>query len=518
MSLEQLLSHFDNLQLQNAPTHTHVVELVCPACNLLPDRDTVPCLDPPKYAAYMSRPPKNPASLGLIDTSFHAIVSSSIASGLLAEDGAHGELLKGIEDLVYVAGRSKLAIVPFFDRNSRRFITRFQLETITKDGQTSTRTFDLGLENMEMLFDAVKSNGCISMVRHLLSRESLRAYYHVRGQLSDWHGYSFVRDEEASWDVEWASSHKTDVEHVFLEKLSRLPCDAACGMESVRYILPCGHELSTTHAAIAAMSEDDCASACCQICGTRFLTGAEVLPYEVRLASKRCKRAARIHDHWTKLDRSPSPVKYGFDGKTLLDAIRAALRGFATFELISPASQSVPRHGSIAAIMEYLERILAEEGSIREEMPETMVVLLIDDILKRVRCNYGQPLIETSLPPGCGQFFRDWMLRAVNFVTDRKCDPPACRPGIHRHDRELVYGCTAGGVVDDGRMPLTRSIDEGQKPTGMEDLQAELAEMDLERTSSLHKELAEMEVEQRPKIVGRLGREEYMMEDVGAAM
>ena len=169
---------------------------------------------------------------------------------------------------------------------------------------------------------------------------------------------------------------------------------------------------------------------------------------EVALESIKCNKLARYNAHWGGLDRNlATEYTYRFDGKTLYAALKVSLKGFASSELVSPQSLSIAKHESIGMIMSYLREKLVGGTDMIEEVPKTLLEVLIEEVMENVRYEDGTCLAKSLLPPGYIRFLHAWMCRTVNFVTDRQCNEPACDFGIHRPGHALTYKSVFDGVV-----------------------------------------------------------------------
>jgi hypothetical protein len=199
-----LASWFEGISLE--PTK-HVLEIEYPVSGVLPP-DTEPLLAPPVELSNRQAPPHDQTRAGVSQSRcrIHIPVEEP-------QDGSDGfpedELVpqfSAFQNMTRGPGTSHLSAVAFYDKELRRDFVRVDLHiSLKKEIKPRHYDFELFFKDWEQM---VLEDQCawVKALDELMTRRSVRAYYHVRNRIVADYGQEAAVAEEARWCAGWGGT------------------------------------------------------------------------------------------------------------------------------------------------------------------------------------------------------------------------------------------------------------------------------------------------------------------------
>ena len=217
---------------------------------------------------------------------------------------------------------------PFSPIHSQPVSHRFQLYTCSNDtwGPRGTQDFELNSKERKRLISRVNQIEWITLLNHLVSRRSERAFFEVRDRLKQFYGVDC--DAPELWTGEWDSEPPRCEEELLMGRLQPVALEDKEGLHGdgdkiLHLQLPCGHNISIRKIEILSLTPEACKVQQCPACGQRILQTAD--DEEISLGGERERMSSfkKTRTTWQILDQKV-PTSSGeetFSTAALLQAL-----------------------------------------------------------------------------------------------------------------------------------------------------------------------------------------------------
>lgn len=442
----------------------HILAFEFPAVDLLPPNTHVR-IGKPFNIEHRRRPDANSLHPDL-GTEFFTILqpeNTRPSSSPLDHEGSD-RLIQAINSLRDIPGSTRLRVVIFNTKNTSSadsLIVRFQLQTSTSGpfGSASTKQeFELEEGGWFSLLFNLHAEPWVDLLHHLINRASERAYFEVRSKLLEAYGAEVVAAEERRREEMWFSLPPRCVEKLFfncLRPVSGEDQDALTATSGDRWVnvkLPCGHETLVRKIEIVALTAEACLTQQCPTCSERIMSGSDDEEISLGAECKRVEEYRVTNKMWRSLDDEgfiSSKAIHIFNARSVLEVLDLALNSFNAprsicppslipVNLYSPATRTIMQHfGSV-----YGRCCAAEVRISPSEMFDELYSLAIET-------ETGIGIVGAiAMPPGWEQFLLRWIIRAINFLIERRCwgDGGEGHEGIHGHADGWCYRADSAGT------------------------------------------------------------------------
>lgn len=460
-SQTDLISRLNGVRLTNSggseralnQTPGHILAFEFPAVDLLPPNTHVRIGKP--FNIERRRQPDANSLHPDLGTEFFTILqpeNTRSSASPLDHEGSDRPI-QAINSLRDTPGCSRLRVVIFNTKNtssSDNLIVRFQLQTNTFGpfGETSTKQeFELEEGGWFSLLFNLHSEPWVDLLHHLVSRASERAYFEVRSRLFEAYGAEVVAAEEERREEMWFSIPPRCVEELFfgrLQPVSDQDQDALSAPGGDRWVnvqLPCGHETLVRKMEIMALTAEACLTQQCPTCSARILQRSDDEEISLGEVCRRVEEYSMTNRMWRSLDdegRISSKAMCSFDSRLILDVLDLSLNSFNAPRSICPTSLTpvILYSPATRAIMQHFGRCCSAEVRISpSDLFDTLYGLAMET-------ETGNGIVaRIAMPPGWEQFLLRWIIRAINFLIERRCwgDGGEGHEGLHEHADGWCY-------------------------------------------------------------------------------
>ena len=205
-NFNHLASLFEDISLEDVPT-THVLEIEYPVRGLLPP-DTEPSLTPPVELGNREAPPHDQTRAGVFQSicRIHIpIEEHHNGSDSFPEDELIPQLT-AFQNMTRGPGTSRLSVVMFHDEGFADEFLRLDPHISLKRETTSRHyDFEISLKQWQKMVNEDQSLW-VKVLDELITRRSVRAYYHVRNRMAADYGEEAAVAEEAKWGAGWGGT------------------------------------------------------------------------------------------------------------------------------------------------------------------------------------------------------------------------------------------------------------------------------------------------------------------------
>ena len=211
-NFNHLASLFEDISLEDVPTK-HVLEIQYPVRGLLPP-DTEPLLTPPVELGNREAPPHDQTRAGVFQSTcrIHIPIEEQYnGSDSFPEDELIPQFT-AFQNMTRGPGTSRLSAVTFYDNDFHQEFVRLDLHVSLKR-ETSPRHYDfeLSLKQWRKMVDEDESLW-VKALDELITRRSVRAYYHVQNRMAADYGEEAAVAEEAKWGAGWVGTQLREQE------------------------------------------------------------------------------------------------------------------------------------------------------------------------------------------------------------------------------------------------------------------------------------------------------------------
>ena len=203
---DHLTSLFEDINIEDVPT-LHVLEITYPVRGLLPP-DTEPLLTPPVKLGDREAPPHDQRRAGVYQSTCRIhipIEERHNGSDSFPEDELIPQFT-AFQNMARGPGTSRLSAVAFYDKELLREFVRLDLHiSLKKEAKPRHYDFELSCKDWERMVVEDESLW-VKALDELMTRRSVRAYYHVRNRIAADYGEEAAVAEEAMWGAGWGGT------------------------------------------------------------------------------------------------------------------------------------------------------------------------------------------------------------------------------------------------------------------------------------------------------------------------
>lgn len=414
MSIDQLVARFSNPDIETPNDPYHILNFQYPAVNLLPPGEAF-YVDPPQNIPLRDKPPRNPKLLGMLDVNSYTMIPTASNPEPARGSKPHEELMTAVGRLSFYSGTSSLKIVSWWDEsyNVEAVAYRFRLDHQMNEEWHVGREFFLSSKDMCALLAHAGEYQWIRLVKHLTSRESDRAYYHV---LSNMRSVESQWEDPNFWFEDWGARSHVRVAEVFRSKFVYKSRKWVNTVEAAEVEMKCGHIATVPRALFDNPTVEACFAAKCQWCFKPILDERDAEQYMIREETRMTAEFLKENQLWVKLDHEIEDGKFSFDAHELFTALEMSLRS------LSPPRGACPpgfSFGAYPATKAILKAFRSDFENSEDAFEATGKLLIFHLYQKAVRTKLGSsevPLGQAVRRPGFDEELNFWLRRAVNLT------------------------------------------------------------------------------------------------------
>ncbi|KAK4553618.1 hypothetical protein LTR86_009414 [Recurvomyces mirabilis] len=427
---------------------TTILSMEYPAIELMPGGAELD-IEQPSLVAQRERPPPDPRTIGIYDTSVFAVLPTSAINPFAVQQSHDSvtDLFTAIEAVVGEPGKSVLQMVSYSHDDGNTVQHHFKLTTPSR----KTATIFLSDNQWRKLLKKQYRHPWLTMLSGLVYRRSARSYYHVRDHLYRAFGDHALAVDERAWLDRWDSHSPRSARHLLYARLhisSEEPRDG-----KIAELLPCGHYENIRKIQIFAMKSPACSTYSCERCGCRVLLPEDDRELMLRTERRRMKEYTQTAAEWQKLDDQvlDHPMQSLMHASALRCALAAALGSLRLPTLVCPPELSFLHFAETSAVFNELDDTLQNMNEVVARNAQELYEMLIDCVKVARFHGAESPLVVSGqLPPGWSEDIKRWMTRAVNLLSQRSCSirlPD--HVGFHKHGESVYCGVQRPESVED---------------------------------------------------------------------
>lgn len=433
-------------------SYSHVLAFEYPAFDLLPAGAMLD-IDRPAQVEHRPKPDVN-SMFPELGTEFFAILKADEIKRPHEANDAPSRLLSTIADLKGVPGSSCLRIATFKTSTGGDTLTyRIQVKIFDSralGGMTTATQVDLNDEQWRGLALHVDREPWIHVLRDLVHRASERAFFQVRSRLLQTMGNNNlgakqVTGEEALWQPLWLSKPPRTIVELFRARLNPITAEDSNG--AIDFALPCGHNVFVPKAEVIALSAETCLTLQCPTCSARIFQHEDDAELALRGAVEEAEAFKYSNALWLSLDKETltgQHVEHSFNSRTILEVVKLALNSFNAPRLICPPCLT-PTKLYARELNSIIQHATSEYGSASGSAevivsPADLFDSLYGIVMHTPATEGKGAIADVAMPPSWDQFVPRWLVRAVNFLTERRCLESALgHLGVHEHEGQGLF-------------------------------------------------------------------------------
>lgn len=433
-----------NTQAAQHASH-HVLRFSYPALEIPIQPTEVVEFGPPSQVGHRSRPPNDSGDLAIYDTDF----SLSLPLQGLRESGRrrsneYMRLFAAVEGLKECAGTTVLGVVRVHQQIWDETAFRVRLEThwVGPFPKLPPQDFELNGADWESLVSFAADREWIGVLKHLVTRASAKAYYHVRERITAEWGPQGVQAEEDLWPSTWGVNPAMYAADLFQSRLTPIRENIAVGVMP-ELALECGHGFRMTCREAANVNGNTVHREVCATCKVRIFKPEDEDYLNAVIQRNDTYRFQRMQKVWIGLvgciREAEKPRR--FHAMSIFRILGAALDSLRSPESVAPSTICPSNFEETKLVLEHLESMFWDQHLFYERTAEQLLEELENEALG---VRIGDATMGDRInPPGWNDFLARWLRRTAYFLAYRRCDDchDPTRGGLHWHDRDGMWYC-----------------------------------------------------------------------------